>query len=122
MEQTINFLAELEQQLEDIDKARRAVKYPPLNGGPTIEDLSGLLKGAAATIKELSGQVDEAEETSERCDELQDAINEAIDKLEDIVLDLESIPDSADSYYAWRRTVEAPITQLRCVYSDLRRA
>ena len=66
MEQTINFLTEREHQLEDIDQAIRETQYPPLNGEPTIADLVGLLKGAAATIEELGDQVDEKDEIAER--------------------------------------------------------
>ena len=94
MEQTINILTERERQLDDIDKAVRDVKYPPLNGGPTLEDLSGLLEGAAATIEELGDEVDELEETSDRCEELQEAINDAADKVDDVITDLNIAVDS----------------------------
>ena len=83
MEQTINILTERERQLDDINQAIRETEYPPLNGGPTIQDLAGLLKGAAATIEELGDQIDERDEIADRCDELQDAINDAVDKLAD---------------------------------------
>lgn len=64
MEQTLNILTERERQLEDIEQAIRDTEYPPLNGGPTIQDLVGLLKGAAATIEELGDQVDEMEDAT----------------------------------------------------------
>lgn len=91
MKQTINILTERERQLDDIDQAIRETEYPPLNGGPTIQDLAGLLKGAAATIEELGDQVDEMDETAERCDDLQEAINDAVDKLDDEILDIKGI-------------------------------
>ena len=98
MEQTINILTERERQLDDIDQAIRETEYPPLNGGPTIQDLAELfkgaaatiqdlaelLKGAAATIEELGDQVDEMEESADRCDELQDAVEDAVNELEDV--------------------------------------
>ena len=89
MEQTINFLTERERQLDDIDKAIRDTEYPPLHGKPTLEDLAGLLKGAAATIEELADQVDENENNAERCEELQEAINDAVEKLDAAADDLE---------------------------------
>jgi DNA repair exonuclease SbcCD ATPase subunit len=128
MEQTINILTERERQLNDIDQAIRETKYPPLNGGPTIEDLVGLLEGAAATIEELGDQVDEMEELSDRCDELQDAINDAVNELEDVILDLSELSEGL------KKTAEEPQERMICkaleeiedkirkIYSDLRRA
>ena len=116
MEQTINILTERERQLEDIDQAIRETEYPPLNGGPTIQDLAGLLKGAAATIEELGDQVDEMEASADRCDELQDAVNE----LEDVIVVLEDIKLIATPE-DWKKDMEDAITKLRCIRSDLRR-
>jgi DNA repair exonuclease SbcCD ATPase subunit len=128
MIQTINILTERERQLDDIDQAIRETEYPPLNGGPTIEDLVGLLKGAAATIEELGDQVDEMDEAAERCDELQDAINDAVNELEDVILDLSELSEGL------KKTAEEPQERMICkaleeiedkirkIYSDLRRA
>lgn len=123
MEQTINILTERERQLDDIDQAIRETEYPPLNGGPTIQDLVGLLKGAAATIEELGDQVDEMEETAERCDELQDAINDAVDKLEDEILDIKGIIAEYDQYMGvcLRKAMERVNDTLMEIRSDLRR-
>lgn len=122
MDQTINILTERERQLNDIDQAIRETEYPPLNGGPTIEDLVGLLDGAAATIEELGDQVDEMEETVERCDELQDAINDAVNDLGDVIVELEDIADFLDAFPEdWKKDMEDAITKLRCIHSDLRR-
>lgn len=88
MEQNTNQMTDRERQLEAIAQAVRETEYPPLNGGPTIQDLAGLLKGAAATIEKLGDLVDDLEYNGERRDELQDAINVAVDKLEDIDIDL----------------------------------
>ena len=120
MEQTINILTERERQLDDINQAIRETEYPPLNGGPTIQDLSGLLKGAAATIEELGDQVDEMGETAERCDELQDAINDAVDELEEVIVELEDIKLIATPE-DWKKDMEGAITKLRCTRSNLRR-
>lgn len=117
MEQTINILTERERQLDDIDQAIRETEYPPLNGGPTIQDLSGLLKGAAATIEELGDQVDEMEERADRCDELQDAVEDAVNELEDVIIELEDIKLTEN----WKKDMEDAITKLRCIRSDLRR-
>lgn len=118
MEQTINILTERERQLDDIDQAIRETEYPPLNGGPTIEDLVGLLKGAAATIEELGDQVDEMEESADRCDELQDAVEDAVNELEDVIVVLEDIKLIATPE-DWMKDMEDAITKLRCIRSDL---
>jgi DNA repair exonuclease SbcCD ATPase subunit len=128
MEQTINILTERERQLDDINQAIRETQYPPLNGGPTIQDLAGLLKGAAATIEELGDQVDEMEESADRCDELQDTVDEAANELEDVILDLSELSEGL------KKTAEEPQERMICkaleeiegkiraIYSDLRRA
>lgn len=123
MEQTINTMTERKCQLEDIEQAIRETEYPPLNGGPTIADLVGLLKGAAATIEELGDQVDEMEETAERCDDLQDAINDAIDKLDDEILDIKGIIAEYDHYMGvcLRKAMERVNDTLMEIRSDLRR-
>lgn len=120
MEQTINILTERERQLDDIEKAIRQTEYPPLNGGPTIEDLVGLLKGAAATIEELEEKVDEMEESADRCDELQVAVEDAANELEDVIVELEDIKLIATPE-DWKKDMEDAITKLRCIRSDLRR-
>ena len=120
MEQTINILTERERQLDDIDKAVRDVKYPPLNGGPTLEDLSRLLEGAAATIEKLGDEVDELEETSDRCEELQEAINDAADKVDDVITDLNIAV--ASGKLGMCKELEEILGRLMKVRSDLRRA
>ena len=119
MEQTINILTERERQLDDIDQAIRETEYPPLNGGPTIQDLAGLLKGAAATIEELGDQVDERDETAERCDDLQDAVDEAVDKLGGLICDL-TIAKKIEQNEAWAKALESIIDALKEIKSDLR--
>ena len=123
MEQTINILTERERQLEDIEQAIRETEYPPLNGGPTIQDLAGLLKGAAATIEELGDQIDEKDEIAERCDDLQDAINEAVDKLDDEILDIKGIIAEYDQYMGvcLRKAMERVNDTLMEIRRDLRR-
>lgn len=120
MEQTINILTERERQLDDIDKAVRDVKYPPLNGGPTLEDLPGLLEGAAATIEELGDEVDGREETSDRCEELQETIDGAADKVDDVITDLNIAV--ASGKLGMCKELEEILGRLMEVRSDLRRA
>lgn len=123
MEQTIYIQTERERQLEDIEQAIRETEYPPLNGGPTIQDLAGLLKGAAATIEELGDQIDEMDETAERCDDLQDAIDDAVDKLDDGILDIKGIIAEYDQYMGvcLRKAMERVNGTLMEIRSDLRR-
>lgn len=123
MEQTINILTERERQLDDIDQAIRETEYPPLNGGPTVQDLVGLLKGAAATIEELGDQIDERDEIADRCDDLQDAIDEAVEKLDDEILDIKGIIVEYDQYMGvcLRKAMERINGTLMEIRSDLRR-
>lgn len=120
MEQTINILTERERQLDDIDKAVRDTEYPPLNGGPTVEELAGLLKGAAATIEELGDRVDETEDDTERCEELQSAINDAVEALDDVIINLTLAAASGE--LADCKALEAIQDAIQNVRSDLRRA
>ena len=137
MEQTINILTDRECLLDDIEKAIRQTEYPPLNGGPTIEDLVGLLKGVAATIEELEEKVAELEDNAERCDDLQDAIDDAVDKLDDLqdaiddavdkldgeILDIKGIIAEYDQYMGkcLRKAMERVNDTLMEIRSDLRR-
>lgn len=123
MEQTINILTERERQLEDIEQAIRETEYPPLNGGPTLQDLAGLLKGAAAALEELGDKADEMEETAERCEDLQNAIYEAVDKLDDEILDIKGIIAEYDQYMGvcLRKAMERVNDTLVEIRSDLRR-
>ena len=120
MEQTLNILTKRERQLDDINQAIRETEYPPLNGGPTIQDLAGLLKGAAATIEELGYQVDEMEYLSDRCDELQDAITDALDTLEDAIFEVEDVKVTA-KIKEWEEVIDSLVAKVRCVRSDLGR-
>lgn len=117
MEQTINILTERERQLDDIEKAIRQTKYPPLNGGPTVEDLVELLEGAAATIDELEEKVAELEDNAERCDELQDAITDALDTLEDVTFELEDVKEARIKEL--EKVIDSLVTTVRCVRSNL---
>lgn len=99
---------------------KKGKKRPPLNGGPTLEDLSGLLEGAAATIEELSDEVDEMEESTDRCDDLQDAINDAVDKVDDVITDLNIA--MASGKLGMCKELEEILGRLMEVRSDLRRA
>lgn len=120
MEQTINILTDRERQLDDIDQAIRETEYPPLNGGPTIQDLAGLLKGAAATIEELGDQVDEMEDCADRRDELQDKVNEAEEDLKGVICDLKMV--IAATAPKQRKELEDILDRLREIHSDLWRA
>lgn len=120
MEQTINILTERERQLDDIARAVRDTEYPPLNGGPTVEELAGLLKGAAATIEELGDRVDGMEDDAERCEELQSAINDAVEALDDVIINLTLAAASGE--LADCKALEAIQDAIQNVRSDLRRA
>lgn len=119
MKQTINMTTEIERQLEDIDKAVRDTQYPPVQGGPTKDELSELLRGAAGTIEDLDSQLDEIEEQADRVEDLESAIGDATDKIDDILFNLSLAVESGELPAC--KTLEDMETQLMEIRSDLRR-
>ena len=74
-------------QLKDII---RELKFPPLSGEPTKEDIIGTLEMTLDFI--LSDEVDdEYAEALERIDELETGVSDAISELDDLVDDMEDV-------------------------------
>ena len=121
MLQTINMTTEIERQLEDIDKAVRDTQYPPVQGGPTKDELSELLRGAACTIEDLDTQLDEMKELADRVEELESAIKGAADKIEDSLINID-LARSAKSGEVPAWAIENMETELMQICRDLRRA
>ena len=105
---------------ESLEKLARDMEYPPLNGGPTPEEIIGALKAAADAIGEYEYEADEQEENAERVEELEGAIEDAADKVNEILTDLRLAVESGEIPTC--KTVEDMETQLIEIRSDLRGA
>ena len=75
---------------ESLERMARDMEYPPLNGGPTQEEIIGALKAAADAIGEyeydeslIEDLEDLSSEALESIDKLRDTIKEAADDLEE---------------------------------------
>lgn len=74
--------------VESLEKMANDIQYPPLNGGPTKDDILAMLRGASAVIAEQESYIDDQDEATDRVKELESAVEEAVDKLDDIDTDL----------------------------------
>lgn len=120
MKQTINMTTKTKRQLEDIDKAVRDTQYPPVQGGPTKDELSELLRGAAGTIEYLDMLMTGMENQADRVEELESVIEDADDKIDDILINLSLAVESGELPAC--KTLEDMETKLMEIRSDLRRA
>ena len=98
---------------EHLEKLARDMEYPPLNGGPTKEEIINALKAAADVIGDYETEESTNSEHADRVEELESAIEDATDKLNDLHrmllrLAMKSVEN-----------MEAGLMQIR---SDLRRA
>lgn len=105
---------------ESLKKLARDMEYPPLNGGPTPEEIIGALKAAADAIEEYEYEADEQEENAERVEELESIIEYAVDKADDIQI----IPGLAvaSGELPECKSVEECEKKIMEIISDLRRA
>ena len=101
---------------EHLEKLACDMEYPPLNGGPTQEEIIGVLKAAADVIDDHEIETEHAD----RVEELESAIEDATDKLDDILISLSLAMKSGDLPAC--KTTEDIETQLMEIRSDLRRA
>ena len=97
---------------EHLEKLARDMEYPPLNGGPTKEEIINALKAAADVIGDYETEESTNSEHADRVEELESAIEDATDKLDDILVSLRLAMKSVEN-------MEAELMQIR---SDLRRA
>lgn len=89
--------------VESLEKMANDIQYPPLNGGPTKDDILAMLRGASAVIAEL-----------ER------AVEEAADKLDDI--DTELTLAQAYGELEKSKAIEAIQNAIKGVHYNLREA
>ena len=63
---------------ERLEKMARDMEYPPLNGGPTQEEIIGALKAAAEVIDDYEAEESTNSENTDRVEELESAIEDLI--------------------------------------------
>ena len=105
---------------ESLEKMARDMQYPPLNGGPTQEEIIKALSTAAEIIGEHEYNEHENEENADRVEELESAIEDATDKIDDILITLSLAMNSGELPKSL--TLENIETTLMEIRSDLRRA
>lgn len=113
-----NMATDYEVTLSDIDKMIRDIKYPPLNGGPTRDDITGMLDCCADIICYLTTEADNSEENADRVEELEIAIEDAADTIGDAIIDLDTLIANLPDI----KGLPEMRDKLREVRSDLRRA
>lgn len=74
-------IAKLEDTIRDM-------KYPPLIGEPTKEDIIETLEAALNVILSEEVDLDEFAETEERVEDLESGVTEAISELDDLIDDI----------------------------------
>ena len=77
---------------EHLERMARDMEYPPLNGGPTQEEIIGALKGAADIVGEYEHDeslIEDLEDLSgealESIDQLRNTIKKAADDIEECI-------------------------------------
>ena len=104
---------------EHIEKLARDMEYPPLNGGPTQEEIIGALKAAADVIDDHETEESTDSENADRIEGQESAIEDAADKIDDILINLSLAVESGEIPTC--KTTEDIETQLMEISSDLRR-
>lgn len=113
--------------VESLEKMANDIQYPPLNGGPTQDEILAMLRAAAdvidgqeSYIDEQESYIDEQDEAADRAEELERAVEDAADKLDDIVINLTLAQASGE--LGESKALEAIQDAIMEVRSDLRRA
>lgn len=104
---------------ERLEKMARDIQYQPYNGGPTQEEIIEALQAAADLIGEYEHDESQSSEDADRIEELESAIEDATDKLDDILIDLSLAMKSGELPTC--KTTEDIETTLMEIRSDLRR-
>ena len=106
--------------VESLEKMANDIQYPPLNGGPTKDDILAMLRAAAAVTAELTSYNDDYDDYVDRVEELESAVEEAAHKLDDIDTDLTLAQASGE--LGESKALEAIQVAIMEVRSNLRRA
>lgn len=105
---------------ESLEKMARDMQYPPLNGGPAQEEIIRALNTAAEIIGEHEHDKHENEENADRVEELESAIEDATDKIDDILINLSLAVNSGELQTC--KTTEDIEASLVAILYTLRRA
>lgn len=71
---------------ESLEKMARDMQYPPLNGGPTQEEIIRALNTAAEIIGEYEACEDDSDEKADRIEDLEDVVRDAKYDLDDTLV------------------------------------
>lgn len=116
--------------LSDVDKMVRDIKYPPLNGGPTQDEITGMLEHLADIVFDLSTDMgcmvdheDRAEELEDRAEELEDGINEAVEQLAYAIDSLAARLEAPEAAFSsvLRNNIKTHLNRLNDIRDELRR-
>ena len=109
--------------LSDVDKMVRDIKYPPLNGGPTQDEITGMLEHLADIVFDLSTDMGSMVDHEDRAEELEDGINEAVEQLAYAIDSLAArleVPEAAFSSVL-RNNIKVHLKRLNDIRDELRR-
>ena len=82
---------------ERLETTLRELKYPPLQGGPTKDDIIDVLEAALNCIEDPEDpEKYEDPEDPEKYEELQDEINDLYDGINRAISDLEDLEDISE--------------------------
>lgn len=105
---------------ESLAQMARELQYPPLNGGPTQDDIIRALRVASEIIEEYEIKEDDSDEKDDRIEELESTVEDAADKLDDVIIDLTLAQASGELREC--KALEAIQDTIMEVRSNLRRA
>ena len=105
---------------ESLEKLARDIQYPPMNGGPTQDEIINSLRAAADIIDEYEEADDALEEATERAEELEEIIRKNADNIDAVLIVMSlavkagELPENA--------TTESLQNLLSKIHTNLRRA
>ena len=105
---------------ESLEKMARDIQYPPLNGGPTPDEIQDILRAAAEIICHYEVQEDEWGDATERAEELEETIRKNAENIDAVLIGLSlsvkagELPDNA--------TTQSLQELLTKIHANLRRA
>ena len=105
---------------ESLEKLARDIQYPPMNGGPTQDEIINSLRAAADIIDEYEEADDALEEATERAEELEEIIRENADNIDAVLIGMSLAVKSGE--LPENATTESLQNLLSNIHNNLRRA